>query len=582
MGLTKAVSVGAGVREGLSQAAGALKASSFLLMILGISHYLLRIFNFNIVLIHISSLILFVIAGYALASKVEKDKAAILLPMLFFVIWYYAFQASIGIPFIFYFVGICIFLLVLLGGLTKGKTVQPELYGFIPVIFLFLDIGLIPFLVENLHLQITPLVESLALYMPWWAFLGLMTLPLGENKGTNALISIARIAGILYIVSILVIPTIPGVGYDDAQSLIPEADEFEAAQARLREKIPKGENPAWSNLACIFSGRYADVAECVKERQELSELKDFCETVGQIDPKDTENFNKCIENERTKKTQAAFQVVGAVDRELKPSKFMFVIDKDFAVTDTFLSLGTPQYRINFEYENPLKQELTAEFSCHFTQSGTTKVEGKVSPATAVLIAEKRSESVTCEPSGELSPGQYNVVYTAQLKNVKTSAYAVRFFIGATTYEEEVKVINLITEAEGANFKTQYKESQSPSDPVQLIFGYGNPPGEVVISGSKPIEVGVSVKNSGEGKLTAINSYAVTMDGFTGDCLQSTKRISFPLNKTTVRQFGLASCTLSTYPSELKDTFQYEKRTYWADLVYDYVIENNKMSVTVHE
>ena len=581
VGLTKAISAGAAVKEGLSQAAGALKASSFLLLLLGAGHYLLRIFNFDIVIIKITSLILFFIAGYALAAKVEKDKAVILVPMIIFAIWLYAFQTSIATPFIYYFAGISVFVLILIGAITKGEGVQPLLYGFIPIIFLFLDVGLIPLLREQLHLPLTPLVESLALYMPWWAFLGLMTLPFGENKGTNALISISRIAGLLYIVSILVIPAIPGVGYDDATSLLPGTEEFEAAQARLREQLPEGENPAWSNLRCIFGGRYADVTECVNERQELSELKIFCEHVENIDPKDKEEFNTCIENEQKKKSEAAFQVSGAVDRELNPTKFAFVIPPG-TFSDTYLSLGTPRYRINFDYETPLKQDITAELTCHFNQGTLKKVDGKVSPSTISLTAEKRSESVTCEPSGEFPVGKYKVVYTATLKNVKTSAYAVRFFIGDKTYEEELEVLELITEAEGSNFKSKYKSSQSPSDPAQLIFGYGNPPEEAVIYGSRSIEVGVSVKNLGTGKLAAINSYKIAMEGFNGNCLQSTKRTTFPLNKTAVRQFGLASCTLSNFPSDLKDTDTYEKRTYWADLVYDYVVENDKMGVTVHE
>ena len=85
---------------------------------------------------------LFIFSGYALAQKTEKSKMAILVPMLAFVVWYWAFNRNYDPVFLAYFIGTIVLISVLFGALTKGVSFKPEFYGFLPVLFLFLDIGL--------------------------------------------------------------------------------------------------------------------------------------------------------------------------------------------------------------------------------------------------------------------------------------------------------------------------------------------------------------------------------------------------------------------------------------------------------
>ena len=150
----------------------------------------------------------------------------------------------------------------------------PELWGLLPVLFLFLDIGLIPWLIENFQLPVTPLLDGLVLYMPWWALFGLFVLPSSENSTTNLFVSLIRITGIIYIIFVLFVPLVPDLGYDSSL-ILPEPGELEEAQERLRERLPQGENPFYSNLRCILSSPQ-DVAGCVKARQELALVNSIC------------------------------------------------------------------------------------------------------------------------------------------------------------------------------------------------------------------------------------------------------------------------------------------------------------------
>ena len=136
-------------RATVEQVTQAGKSMAFWVIILGIVQYLVRIYLGTSVVTYVLTLGLFVFSGYALAQKVEKDKVAILIPMLTFVIWYWIFDGNYDPLFLAYFIGTIILVSVLFGALTRGESFKPELYGFLPVVFLFLDLGMIPFLVEK-------------------------------------------------------------------------------------------------------------------------------------------------------------------------------------------------------------------------------------------------------------------------------------------------------------------------------------------------------------------------------------------------------------------------------------------------
>ena len=125
----------------------------------------------------IFSLVLFIIAGYALSEKLERGRMGLLIPMLGFVVWYFVYNGNYDPGFLLYFLLIFAAISSLLALFSKGESVRAELLGLVPAVFLFLDLGLLDFLILHLHLTVTPLLESLVLWMPWWSLLGLLTIP---------------------------------------------------------------------------------------------------------------------------------------------------------------------------------------------------------------------------------------------------------------------------------------------------------------------------------------------------------------------------------------------------------------------
>ena len=225
----------------VNQVTGAAKNISFLMVILGIVHYIFRVIGASPTIVFSFSLLLFVLSGYALASKTGKDRITILIPMFAFVLWYFVFGRNYDPVFLMYFISIFSVVFILPIVLTKGKSLLPELVGFIPVLFLFLDVGLIAFLVENFGLPVTPFMENLVLFMPWWAFLGLLTLPseASKNDKLNAMINIVKILGVLYIIFVLIAPAIPNVAFSKMTAT--EIGQMEDAQQRLKESLPDKE-----------------------------------------------------------------------------------------------------------------------------------------------------------------------------------------------------------------------------------------------------------------------------------------------------------------------------------------------------
>ncbi|MDO8657062.1 MAG: hypothetical protein Q7K45_07535, partial [Nanoarchaeota archaeon] len=340
-----------GSQSSTSTDSGAYTWVSVALIFIGLAEYLLRIstaglssFAFGL------SLLLFLLSGLAIAHFAQKDKITILIPMLLFVVWYFFFNGNYAPGFLISFLPVAFVILLIPILFSKGQSTAPELLGLVPVLFFFLDIGLIPFLVENLRLSVTPLLQSLVLFMPWWTLLGIFTLPGTASKSTsvNFFLNFLRIAGVFYIVVILIAPAIPGLGLE--KSLLPGKGDFEAAQQRLRTGIPQQENPAWSNLVCIFS-EPTGVQSCVDQRQELSELTYICEKVESKE-KGTPQFTQCLEEQRKKKKSASLQVQGVIDPTIKePTKAQITINKE-----SFPTTYNAQFPFPFELniENPRK------------------------------------------------------------------------------------------------------------------------------------------------------------------------------------------------------------------------------------
>jgi len=266
------------------------------------------------------SLFLFILAGYALANKMETARAGVFLPMLLFSLWYFAFGASYDPRFLIYFITISFVIIISPMLFSKGKSVMPELIGLLPVLFLFLDQGMLPFLIKKLNWPLTDLMKNLILYMPWWSFFGIFTLPskASDNELLNFLVGSLKVAGIFYIVFMFVAPTIPTLGYNS--SALPEIKELQKAQDNVLKKFPKTENPAWSNFLCTIKvatnpTKQLDVEQCIKDKQETSAIKYQCIEVKKL-KKDTGAYKNCADKVK-KDRKTAVGIIGTSDPTIK-------------------------------------------------------------------------------------------------------------------------------------------------------------------------------------------------------------------------------------------------------------------------
>lgn len=582
------VAGGAIAYKGVEQVTEAAKNVSFLMIILGFVHYLLRLSSAGMSSIsYVLSLVLFILAGYALAAKMEKDKAAILIPMLFFVIWYFIFGGRYDPYFLTYFIIILVVISFTLALFSKGESVKPELLGLLPVLFLFLDIGLIPFLVDKLNFPITPLVESLVLFMPWWAFFGLMTLPgeASKNGTVNFLIQVARIGGILYLVFILVVPFVPNLGFD--KSAMPTTGEFEEAQAKLRQKLAGKENPAYSNFVCIWSSP-TDINTCVNQRQEASELKAICINSGHQEG--TTAFDKCLQDEKEKKSQGT-RVSGITASNIKePTKAEFKESQYFPKTFYRKSINTKiKYPIEFKFENPRNQQLEIEFFCNFTSKlkpNEKSVPGKITlvgdQENKLTVQEKTTvKTIVCLPdenNEKFLNGSYKLTYEAKIIRMKTSSFLQRAFIGN---KETAEATNLgvswkeenIPKIMSAHFPGKTYLSQSSEDFARINFALGNPLENPVIEGEGEVFLASTIEDLGDGEIVKVHSYKIDLPNFTpkdNNCLQG--EFDVPKTKNKFKEiFQLTNCQV-TIPEDLKNPEDYLIKTFEAELVYDYLIK----------
>lgn len=565
--------VAGAAREGASQVFGALKSVSFMLMILGFIHYLLRLGGLMTGLLPVFSLFLCVLAGYALSIKLGKRKGAVYLPMLFFFLWYIIFQANADPQFLIYLAGIFVAISAIGGLFTRGESVKPELYGLLPVLFLFLDVGLLPYLnkiLPELGLQASLVTESLILFMPWWSLFGLFTLPTEDSSGkANFFITLARIVGILYILFVLITPTVPDWGYTRA---LPTLEEFEKVQAEYREKLPQKENPFWSNMVCIF-GDVQNVQGCVEQRQEDSELRYICEKIEKKEP-GTPAFNKCFEEQREKKDDPSLQVSGVVDKTIKvPTTAEILVDQKLFPTEYFEGAAFP---FQLKIKNPRKTAMSLALSCNFTSSQEGKsVQGKIDNGQITFkegeVEQNYEASFLCIPEGSLN-GSYTLFFNAQLQGLKGTARLQRAFIGDVTPEKKEKL-----RQEQISKVIQVGQSQAPADLAVITFDVGHALGEPIIEHKehKPILVRAKVENKGSGRIVSGGMYAIALEGFTPSnpvCLSGT----FFVIDATKKEIPLPACVITDYPEELKDPLsvkglEWINKEFQASITYNYLL-----------
>ncbi len=574
---TATVAVGGAVGKPMLAAA---KSSSVILLILGAAHYFLRYFYADSSSLFGLSLVLFLVAGFALAARLERERIAILLPMLMFVIWYWIFNASISLNIILSFLLIGGSIMILVGLLTKGQSIGAELAGLIPVLFLFLDVGLIPFLVEKFSLTITPLIEALVLYMPWWAYLGLFTLPEHpmDNKFLNGFLGLLKFAGIIWIVILILSVSIPlaslnGAYGDTTTKLLPSLGELAKSQQQVTKKIGAG-SELLSNLKCLFSDP-TDLANCVDKDKTKAKFEATCNEKEDVKSGVT-SLDDCVIEEQKKEQTALIQTSGSVDDTIKPTTLS--ID----IPPAPLQLTTkPAFAVTLMADNPRQLNLDVIVNCTFKKDSTA-IKGELSEQGAP--AEQLSLKITsdtaqipliCSPTKDLEAKEktaYTMVVEATLKGMVTESSLRRAFIGEVSKDQKKEVINKAT---ADHFRSsQEVTSRAPAEFARINFAFGSPEKNPIIASGDVVRFSSSVENVGGGRIIAINSYSYDLPekGFS-----SSSATCFTFKKITIpdgagNKISLDVCPVHL-PSEL-DHFKGDPKveTFYATLNYDYAVK----------
>ncbi len=559
---------GAGAATGAS-VLNAIADPGFVLFIAG-----LLTFFFNE---YLGNVALAVLLGtvFMFYSSIFIFKARGIMVTVIFWVWYILFQGNRDPKAFLYMILPIIIIGMVVHGLVKkfqkgsfGEGASGEIIGAVPIILFFLDFGALDLLVTGFGLPLTPSVKNLILFTPWWALLGLFT-----TTKENFIISVFRIAGIVYIVAILTVGVVPDA-YEKSQSdsLIPGPERFLEAKKELRETLPQKENPAYSNLVCIFS-EPTSVPSCVEQRQENSELTYICEKVEGKE-KGTPQFTQCLEEQKKKKKDAALQVQGAIDPTIKePTKAEIIIDKDSFPTEFKPAFGFP---FELKIENPREQQITAEVACRFeSKEGEKKTVagriGGVNPAT-FNDASFQTSYLCYAAEGEELNGRYEIIFEATLKNLMTGSKLQRAFVGNVPADQ----IDLWRREEISKV-IKNSESLAPAEFARINFNVGHGKKQIIIENDpqKSILVDGNIENVGSGKIVAVQNYQLSLEEFSVDnepCRQG----SLDIPNRTVTAIALPHCLITDYPEKLKNPPRgWEPYTFIATLTYDYQISKKE-------
>ena len=557
---------GAGAATGAS-ALNAIADPGFVLFIAGLLTFFFSEYFGSVALaVIIGTIFMFYSALFIFKAK------GIMVAVIFWV-WYILFQGNINPQALLYMILPLLIIGMVVHGLVRkfqqgsfGEGASGEIIGLVPVLFFFLDFGLIDLLVQTFGLPLTPVVKNLILFTPWWALLGLFT-----TTKENFIISVFRIAGIVYVAAILTLGVVPDAyGKYKEDSLIPGPEQFLEAKKELREQLPRKENPAWSNLACIFSDP-ANVQSCAEQRQELSELTYICEKVENKE-QGTPQFIQCIEEQRKKKKDASLQVQGVIDPTIKEPTTADIV----AIKESFPTTYNPLFPFPFELkiENPRKLPLSVGVSCYFEgKSGIASVEGRIEGAPPVSFSDATfKSSYLCLPNeGEMLNGRYKIWFNATIKDIVTVSRLQRAFVGNKTPEE----VNRLRREEIARVIT-VSESLAPADFAHINFNVGHAPKETIIENKpyKNILLTSNIENIGTGKLSLIKSYSISMGGFVVNDAVCVSGGQFTDTSKAFRNIPLPTCSIVDYPAELKNPAEWVPQTFEATLVYDYTISES--------
>ncbi|MBU0460522.1 MAG: hypothetical protein KKH52_01940 [Nanoarchaeota archaeon] len=555
------------------------KVVPLFLVLIGLAHWALKVFVFNgqsNTILFLTSFVLFVLAGFALSGSLEKNRLTIFLPMIAFMVWYLGFEGNYSPGFLMTFIPVVVAILIGVGFLTKGESAKPELLGLLPVLFFFLDLGLIPWLIENFNWSITEWVRSLIIWTPWWFYFGIFTAP---SKGKiGGLLTFLKVVGVVYAIFLLAAPSFD---FGHAAQTLPSFGELSESQARIMENIPKGENKAYSRFVCLFE-EPTDVEGCFERRQEDALLVAICEEEEQVNSRII-TMSECKEREKEKLKREQIQVSGVEDKTIKePTTAEFKISDYFPKT-IYRQAGEEvktKYPAEFKFENPRKQGVEITFSCHFINSDDEEIVGITTPAEPVVITEGEravlTTTVTCEAEENLE-GSYTLVYQANLEELQTKSRLARVFIGEKDFNWKEK---WLPEIKQAHFPGNEHLSKAPNEFAAISFAFGKTLEDPIIEASDVLFLAANVEHKCE-ELT-INHYKIDLEGLDSfaepqSCLEGWEVIGQE-NEEIVY---LPTCTFSRMPGELENVDEgYIYKEFIAELDYDCLYERTIRNVKV--
>jgi len=567
------------------QIVGAARSISWVMVVVGVIEFILK----NVLgygqLITVLSIILFIMAGFALAARLGKDKLAIFIPMILFVIWYFLYSATFDPAFLAVYLSVGFGIMALFGIISKGQSVISSLAGFLPCLVLLVDVGYLALLVGKVGIPVTNFMVGLLKYMPWWAFFGVMTLPTEEGGRGNALIQLTRIAGIVYIVFVLIAPVFPNIGREDLNAL-PGLAEAQQAQKDLQEQFSTCENEQRSyRLECIGQsfGKIFDTGEtfsvdnCIAEKTKECEIDFQCLTQQGLQANSanrrTPAYMECKASFTAKGGQS---VVGIKDETIKEAMTAKFSDRK-SLTGQYRS-GDFLHPIDFMVENPRNDDFNVLFSCGFTSTidSKLKVPGTIIASGAqgnlLNVKDKSVKStVACKPQLTLVKGKYKIEYQAELQGIQSFARLQRAFIAPQASERERE--NLIKRIMQLHFPGQKYLSQAPAGLFEVQWSFGQEDAPIVESGNI-LPLAIVLRNTGQGEIETVNWYRINMEGFStdpNDCLAGTN-IAL-LQDTKVAKVDLNFCYITGLPIDLSTLSQdYAYREYTAEANLNYLIK----------
>jgi len=419
---------------GLEQLVDSIKDPGFVLFILGIvAHVLGRASDFGLPYYGYGLRIFFsvVLLGYAVLF-IFKGRGLILITLL--SIWYFIFGLSydpsvlVGL-----FLALGIYFLLL-----KWKTgefvIGEEVVGLLPLLFFYLDVGVLSFFVQRYGITVTPMLASLILYMPWWAAIGIFST---ERK--NMWISFAKIFSVAWIIAIVFVGAFPGMGF---QSIVPGIEDIAEAQEQVIKdiKVPSSLRITWWRTECTlkYTANPQKINDCVGER-----IVEY--TCKQEVGKDPAEIKECVEKNIAEAKKGDL----STKKELTKIKFEFKrpADEIYKSKRTAGSIGPMPYDILLE--NTRKEPIYITMSCKFKVREEEK-EGDISPAHMQLfefVSPKTSVSVTkrvnCVPKEPYKEGKYKVIFEAIIEDVNTGTELSRIFAATPETEKDVEDLQQI-------------------------------------------------------------------------------------------------------------------------------------------